>query len=101
MDEQAATLWSRLIHWIDSGSPFMQTQQLVAWAPLGFTLFIWPGPGTPAMWIAALFLFLWLGLIMWRLLVIAKKRHPVDSMIRRRMWHRFLQAKGLPKIHRD
>jgi hypothetical protein len=101
MDEDAASLWSKLIHWIDSGSPFMRTQQMVAWAPLGFTLFIWPGPGTPAMWIAAVFLFLSLGLMMWRLFVIAKKRHRVDSMIRRRMWHRFLGGKGLPKIHRD
>jgi hypothetical protein len=53
------------------------------------------------MWIAAVFLFLSLGLMMWRLFVIAKKRHRVDSMIRRRMWHRFLGGKGLPKIHRD
>jgi hypothetical protein len=100
MNEHGASLWSKLIRWIDSGSPFMQTQHLVAITPLGLTL-IWPGPGTPAMWLAAVFLFFWFGLIMWRLFVVAKKRHRVDSMIRRRMWHRFLEGKGLPKIHRD
>lgn len=101
MSEHSATLWSKLIHWIDTGFPFMQTQHLVAWAPLCFTLLIWPGPGTPAMWFAAVFMFLSSGLIIWRLFVVAKKRHRVDAMVRRSMWHRILEGRGLPKIHRD
>jgi hypothetical protein len=90
-----------LIEWIDSGAPFMQTQHLVAVAPLCFTILIWPGPGTAAMSIAVAFWFLFAGLVIWRLCVFVKRRHRVDSMIRRRMWHRFLEEKGLPKIRRD
>jgi hypothetical protein len=79
----------------------MQTQHLVAVAPLCFTLLIWPGPGTPAMSIACGFWFLFAGVLIWRLCVFVKRRHRVDSMIRKRMWRRFRDGKGLPKIHRD
>jgi len=79
----------------------MRTQHLVAWAPLCFTLLIWPGPGTPAMYVAFAFMLVFSGVVVWRLGVSLKRRHRVDSMIRRRMWHRFLAGKGLPRIHRD
>jgi hypothetical protein len=78
----------------------LQKQQLVAIAPLSVTLFIWPGPGTPAMYAGFLFYAAVTAVICWRMLVYAKSRHQIDSLIRRGMFRRFRQGRGLPAIRR-
>ena len=93
-------MWSRFIGWIDRDAPFLQLQQLCAISPLLLT-FIVPGPGTPAMFLAAGFWMVLNGIFMWRLFVLMRRRHRVDSMIRKRMWQRFRAGKGLPKIYTD
>jgi O-antigen/teichoic acid export membrane protein len=95
-------MWARFIAWIDRDAPsiFMQKQQLVAIAPLAVTFF-WPGPGTPAMYAAFLFYVAVTAVICWRILVYVKRRHHVDTLIRRGMFRRFRQGRWLPVIHRN
>ena len=100
MSEQAATAWSKFIGWIDGDAPWLQSQQLLAIAPLCFTLFIAPGPGTFAMYAALGFYIVVTVICMWRLAVMARRHRKVDRLIWKNMARRFREGRWLPVIRR-
>lgn len=102
MDERTG-LWSKFIGWIDRDVPSLGLwdQQLASIAPLCFTIFIAPGPGTPAMFVALAFYVVVTAIICWRLLVYAKKRGRVDRLIQRNMLKRFREGRWLPVVRRQ
>jgi hypothetical protein len=93
-------LWTGFVRWIDRDIPWLQSQQLLAVAPLCFTLFVAPGPGSTAMWVAFGFYIAVTAVCIWRLAVFTKKRWGVDRLIQKNMLRRFREGRWLPLVGR-
>jgi len=94
----AMDIWRRLLAWIDRGLPFLQSQQLLAIAPLAFTILVFPGAGTTTMFLAFGFWIACLGVFSWRMILCARRRLHVDGAIRRGLLKRLRSGRGLPHI---
>ena len=98
MMEHAKIAWLKFIAWIDRDAPWLQTQQLLAFAPLGVTLLI--GADSAATFAAFGFYIAVTFICMWRLAVLARRQNKVDRLIRRNMVRRFREGRWLPVIRR-
>ena len=89
--------WSRFIAWIDRDIPFfLSSQPVLAGPPLLAMLLV--GPETTIGALALCVAGLVQCLLIWRLILAARRRWHIDRQIRRGMMRCFRNGKRLPRI---